>query len=155
VVLSVVTSCNLITGYRRFGGICGFLLHVPNIGKLFPPFCRHETLVGLGSLESETVKYGHESRGTLTSEWLRWWGPAATVNDRTILSSERMLRKDYNGKCSVEKESPGIVDHISLSRIRDSPNMEGQIPVFISPRKMVGQLYPQALGSMFVKKFCL
>jgi hypothetical protein len=30
-------------------------------------------------------------------------GPAAIVNDRPILSSERMLHKDYNCKCSVEK----------------------------------------------------
>jgi hypothetical protein len=37
-----------------------------------------------GNLESETVKYGHESYGTL-----RWRGPAAIVNDRPVLSSER------------------------------------------------------------------
>jgi hypothetical protein len=35
-----------------------------------------------GSLESGTVKYGHESHGTGTREWLRWRGPAAIVNDR-------------------------------------------------------------------------
>jgi hypothetical protein len=29
--------------------------------------------------------------------------PAGIVNDRPILSSERMLRKDYDRKCSVEK----------------------------------------------------
>jgi hypothetical protein len=38
-------------------------------------------------------------------------------------------------------------DHILLSQIRDSPNLEGQAPVFISPRNRVAQLYPQALGS--------
>jgi hypothetical protein len=32
-----------------------------------------------------------------TRKWLRWREPAATVNDRSILSSER------NRKCSVEK----------------------------------------------------
>jgi hypothetical protein len=36
-------------------------------------------------------------------EWLRWRGLAAIVNDRPILSSESMLHKDYNRKCSVEK----------------------------------------------------
>jgi hypothetical protein len=30
-------------------------------------------------------------------------GPAAIVNDRPILSSERMIHKDYNLKCSVER----------------------------------------------------
>jgi hypothetical protein len=36
-----------------------------------------------------------------------------------------------------------------LSQIRDSPNLKGQVPVFISPRNMVAQLYPQALGFDF------
>jgi hypothetical protein len=44
---------------------------------------------GLGSLESETVTCGQESRGTGTREWLRWRGPAAIVKDRPVLSSER------------------------------------------------------------------
>jgi hypothetical protein len=30
--------------------------------------------------------------------------PAAIANDRPILSSERMLRKDFNRKCSVGKK---------------------------------------------------
>jgi hypothetical protein len=33
-------------------------------------------------------------------------GPAEIVKDRPILSSERMLHKDYDIKCSVEK-NPG------------------------------------------------
>jgi hypothetical protein len=33
------------------------------------------------SFESETVKYGRESHGTRTREWLRWRGPAAIVNN--------------------------------------------------------------------------
>jgi hypothetical protein len=36
---------------------------------------------------------------------------------------------------------------ISDSRL---PNLEGQVPVFISPTNRVAQLYPQALGSLFV-----
>jgi hypothetical protein len=43
-------------------------------------------------------------------------------------------------------ESSGIHDQFLLSQIR-LPNLEGQVPVLMSPRKMVGQLYPQALGS--------
>jgi hypothetical protein len=42
-----------------------------------------------GSLESETVKYDLESHGNRTREWLRWRGPAAIVNDRPVLSSEK------------------------------------------------------------------
>jgi hypothetical protein len=43
------------------------------------------------SLESEIEKYGRESLGTRTREWLLWGGPAAIVNDRPVLSSERAL----------------------------------------------------------------
>jgi hypothetical protein len=46
--------------------------------------------------------------------------------------------------------SRGTHDHILLSQIRDSPNLEGQVPVFISPRNKVARFYPQALGSFFV-----
>jgi hypothetical protein len=56
------------------------------------------------SLESETVKYGRESHGTRIRIWMCWWGPAAIANDRPILSSERMLYKDYDRRCSVEKK---------------------------------------------------
>jgi hypothetical protein len=47
-------------------------------------------------------------------------------------------------------ESRGTHGHILLSPIRDFPNLEGQVPVFISPRNWVAQLYAQALGSLFV-----
>jgi hypothetical protein len=43
--------------------------------------------------------------------------------------------------------------HILLSQIRDSPNLESQVPVFISPRNRVAQLYPEALGSLFVAPY--
>jgi hypothetical protein len=35
----------------------------------------------------------------------RWRGPAAIVNDKVILSSERMLHKDYDNRCLIEKNS--------------------------------------------------
>jgi hypothetical protein len=50
-------------------------------------------------------------------------------------------------------ESRGTRDHILLSLIWDSPNLEGQVPVFISPRRRVAQLYSQALGSLFVASY--
>jgi hypothetical protein len=33
--------------------------------------------------------------------------PATIVNDRPILSSGRMLHKDYDCKCGVEKKNAG------------------------------------------------
>jgi hypothetical protein len=52
-------------------------------------------------------------------------------------------------------ESCGTHDHILLSQIRESPNLEDQVPVFISPRNRVTQLYPQVLGSLFVASYDL
>jgi hypothetical protein len=45
--------------------------------------------------------------------------------------------------------SRGTHDHILLSQIRDSPNPERHVPLFISPRNRVVQLFRQALGSPF------
>jgi hypothetical protein len=48
----------------------------------------------MGSLESETVKYGREYLGPRTRERLRWQGPAAYTKDRPVLSSERAPHKN-------------------------------------------------------------
>jgi hypothetical protein len=50
-------------------------------------------------------------------------------------------------------ESRGTHDYILPSQIRNSPNLEGQVPVSICPRNRVAQLYPQALGSLFVASY--
>jgi hypothetical protein len=49
-----------------------------------------------------TIKYGLESRGTQTRAGLHWRGPAATVNYRPVLSSERALQ---NNKPATKKIS--------------------------------------------------
>jgi hypothetical protein len=51
---------------------------------------------------------------------------------------------------TLRSESYGTHDQILLSQIPDSSNLEGQVPVFISPRKRVARLYPPALGTLFV-----
>jgi hypothetical protein len=43
----------------------------------------------------------------------------------------------------LKSESRRIHDHILLSQIRGSSNLEGQVPVFISPRNRVARLYPR------------
>jgi hypothetical protein len=35
----------------------------------------------------------------------------------------------------------------------ETPNLEGQVPVFISPRNWVARLYPQTLDSLFVSSY--
>jgi hypothetical protein len=57
--------------------------------------------------------------------------------------------------CAVilRSESRGTHDHILLSQVRDSPDLEGHVPVFISPRNRVPQLYPHILGALFVASY--
>jgi hypothetical protein len=50
----------------------------------------------------------------------------------------------------LKSESRRTHDHILLCQIQDFPNLEGQVPVFISPRNGMARLCPQALGSRFV-----
>jgi hypothetical protein len=49
-------------------------------------------------------------------------------------------------------ESRRTHNHILLSYLR-LPQPEGQVPVFISPRNRVAQLYTRALGSLFVASY--
>jgi hypothetical protein len=60
-----------------------------------------------------------------------------------VLASVVILRSDCRG----------THDYILLSQIRDFPKLEGQIPIFISPRNRVARLYPQALGPLFVASY--
>jgi hypothetical protein len=74
------------------------------------------------------------------------WG--ALSDDRTglsfiialVLASALILRSEF-------RENH---DQILLSQIRYSPNLKSQVLVFIFPRNMVAQLYPQELGSLFL-----
>jgi hypothetical protein len=46
---------------------------------------------------------------------MRWQGPAAIVNDRPILSSERVLYKDYDRRYPIEKKEMLAVSLKGLS----------------------------------------
>jgi hypothetical protein len=52
-------------------------------------------------------------------------------------------------------ESRGTHDHILLSQILYSQNLQGQVPLLlsISPRNRVARLYPQALCSLVVTSY--
>jgi hypothetical protein len=50
-------------------------------------------------------------------------------------------------------ESRGTRDHILLSQIWGFPSLEGQVPIFISPKNRVAQLYPQDSDSLFVASY--
>jgi hypothetical protein len=76
----------------------------------------------------------------------RCWAPSLTIGRvcrlklLLVLASAVILVFDFRG----------IHDHILLSQIRDSPNLEGQVPVFISSRNRAVQIYSEALRSLFV-----
>jgi hypothetical protein len=53
----------------------------------------------------------------------------------------------------LRSESRESHEHILLSQTGDSPNLEGQVPVFISRRNKVSRLYTQALGSIFIASY--
>jgi hypothetical protein len=54
---------------------------------------------------------------------------------------------------SLLGRSPAELTAIFYCVVWDSPNLEGLIPVFISPRNRVAQLYPRALGSLCVASY--
>jgi hypothetical protein len=85
-------------------------------------------------LQLNTYSYSSYVTSFLTRGWV------CRLQLLLVLASAVILRS----------ESRGTHDRILLSQIRDSPNLEGQVPVFISPRNRVAKLYPLALGSLFV-----
>jgi hypothetical protein len=77
------------------------LLIYPNI---INPTNSGRANIHVGSLESETVKYGHESRGIRTQEWLLWRGPAAIVKGRPF-SRQRERPISTNPQLSDTKKN--------------------------------------------------
>jgi hypothetical protein len=69
------------------------------------------------------------------------WG--ALSNGRKDLSFT--IAAGLASAITLGSESRGTHDHILLHQIRDSPNLEGQVLIFISPRNRVAQLYTQVL----------
>jgi hypothetical protein len=54
---------------------------------------------------------------------------------------------------SLLGRSPAEPTAIFYCLIWDSPNLEGQVPVFISPQEQGGPVIPRALGSLFVASY--
>jgi hypothetical protein len=75
-----------------------------------------------------------------------------------ILWEDRSVIYLYNcfwalSEQSLLGRSPAELTAIFYCLIWDSTNLEGQVPIFLSPRYRVAQLYPQALGSLFVASY--
>jgi hypothetical protein len=90
------------------------------------------TTGGLPPIRSSWRQPPWESRPLIFDFQLNTCGhsPYVTLKMLRALASIVILRS----------ESRGTHDHILLSQIRDSLNLDGQVPLFISPRKRVAQL---------------
>jgi hypothetical protein len=84
---------------------------------------------------------------TIRQLWVYWCGAVSLTREQVC---RLQLLLVLASAVILGSESRGTHDHILLSYIRVFPNLEGQVPVFISPRKRMAQLYIQALGSLFV-----
>jgi hypothetical protein len=60
-----------------------------------------------------------------------WWGAPSLTRSRVTQPFSNL-------------NPTGLMGIVYCLYFWDSPNQEGQVPVFISPRKMVTQLYPRA-----------
>jgi hypothetical protein len=76
------------------------------------------------------------------------WG--ALSDERMGLQFTVQLLLGFSRTFSLGAKFLRTRDYILLSRLRP-PNLEGQVRV--SPRNRVDQLYPRALGSLFVASY--
>jgi hypothetical protein len=74
------------------------------------------------------------------------------------LTRGRFCNLLYNCLCALPEQSllgrsPTELMTIFYCLFLDFPNLEGQVPVFISPSNSVAQICPRALGSLFVVSY--
>jgi hypothetical protein len=72
-----------------------------------------------------------------------YYGASSLTRDRV---SNLQLLLTLASAVFLGSEFRGTHNQFLWYQIWDSPNLEGQVPVFISPRNRVAQLYPQALA---------
>jgi hypothetical protein len=111
----------------------GGLMPISSSWRQAPWDSQHSNFI----FQLNTCGYSPHVTSSLTRRWI------CHLQLLLILDSAVILRS----------ESRGTHDNILLSQIRDSSNLEGQVPVFISPRNRVAWLCPQALGSLFVSSY--
>jgi hypothetical protein len=102
--------------------------------------------------------YGTRRSITMFTRALHWsrsiqFMSSHSISLRSILILFTHLRLCLPSGLAVilRSESVGTHDHILLSQIRDSPNLEGQVPAFISPRNRVGPVIPPGTGFPFLR----
>jgi hypothetical protein len=72
--------------------------------------------------------------------WVYWcWA-------RSWVSTFQFLPGIASAQPFSDLSPTGLMSIVFCLYFSDSPNQEGQVPIFISPRNRVAQLYPRALG---------
>jgi hypothetical protein len=99
-----------------------------------------------------------------TWKWPHFRKDHITLHTRKIFWDKRPLCRRTGtviySFCLISQLQPfsglnptGFLTIIYVSQIWDSSNLEGQVPVFMSPSNRVAQLYPRALGSLYVASY--
>jgi hypothetical protein len=90
------------------------------------------------SLLVSSIPLGLTARLLLLSDsWGVFWCGALSLTRERVCRLQSLLV--LASAVILWSKSRGTRDHILLSQIRDSPNMDGQVAVFISPRNSVAQ----------------
>jgi hypothetical protein len=85
---------------------------------------------------------GAHDRNVITVRHLRvCWCEAPSLTREGVCRLQLLLV--FASAIIFASDSSGTHDHILLTQIRDPPNVDGQVPVFISSKSRVAQLYPR------------
>jgi hypothetical protein len=140
---------NFVASYYSQGYDGGIRTHLP--AKPLTPWvksklCYDRRSVGQSVLASST-HLGLTTRFLFLSDSCGFFDVGRSLTRERVCRLQLMLV--LTSAVILGSESRETRDHILLSQIGDSFNLEGQVPVFISPRNRVARLYGQALGSLF------
>jgi hypothetical protein len=100
--------------------------------------------------KSHMTRHRNRTRAPAVGSQRLTASPYVTSSLKRGLVFRLQLRRVLASAVILRFGSRGTHDNILLSQIRDSPKLEGQVPVFISPRNRVVRLYPQAPVSLLV-----
>jgi hypothetical protein len=119
-----------------------------------------------GMLHSVRVRVRVRVRARVTL-WLVVYRQTVRLGDKSLQTHDQhffQLNTCFHSPQFTIAAGPRQSSHFQVRLPRDSwphftvsnsrfPHLEGQIPVLISPRNRVAQIYPQALGALFVAFF--
>jgi hypothetical protein len=104
-----------------------------------------ETHLGPATNFSFSLKFSLDICGFVIL-YLPLWREDGSLIYCTIASGPRQTSHSWG-------RNPAELTAIFYGLIWVSPDLDGQVPIFISPRNRVAQSYPRALGSLFISSY--